>query len=93
MQEYISAKEVARVLSLSTKGAVSWLKRQGLNPIFLGRGRGMGWRWNKLEVEAAINGSIIIQQDETRKSRKPPSYTRPLVGKSIKEQLASILGK
>lgn len=60
MTEYITSAEVGRLLSLSPYSASRWLKRQGINPISLGVGRGLGLRWNKLEVEAAISGAILL---------------------------------
>ena len=93
MTEYITSSEVGRILSLSPRSAMRWLKRKGVNPISLGTGRGLGLRWNKIEVEAAIAGAVLVLSDkEEKKPRRPPLAKRPLVGRSTKEQLALIYG-
>ncbi len=94
MTEYITSAEVGRILSLSPRSAMRWLRRQGVNPISLGVGRGLGLRWSKIDVEAAIAGSVLFPSEpkEEKKPRRPPLSKRPLVGRSIKEQLALIAG-
>lgn len=73
-----------------------WLKRCGVNPLSLGVGRGLGLRWNKIEVAAAIEGAILPLQkkepEQENTQRRPPLSRRPLVGRPLKEQLALIAG-
>lgn len=94
MTEYITSAEVERILSLSPRSAMRWLRRQGVNPISLGVGRGLGLRWSRVDVEAAISGATLFQQPkeekEEKKPRRPPLSKCPLVGRSLKEQLALI---
>ena len=96
MNEYITSAEVGRILSLSPSSAARWLKRCGVHPISLGVGRGLGLRWSKIDVEAAIAGAELpLSKDKEKKDRKPqrpPLSKRPLVGRSLKEQLALISG-
>ena len=95
MTEYITSAEVGRILSLSPRSAMRWLRRQGVNPISLGVGRGLGLRWNKAEVEAVISGAVLFPPEpkEEKKPRRPPLSKRPLVGRSLREQLALIYGE
>ena len=93
MQQYITAADVGRMLSCTPSAARKWLSRNGVSPLSLGVGRGLGLRWNLAEVEAAIAGNIIYPESKAEKlPRRPPLSKRPLVGKSIKEQLALIDG-
>lgn len=93
MTEYITYSEVSRILSLSPRSAMRCLKSKGVNPISLGTGRGLGLRWNKIEVEAAIAGTVLVLPDkEEKKTQRQPLDKRPLVGRSTKEQLALING-
>lgn len=96
MTEYITSAEVGRILSLSPRSAMRWLKRCGVNPISLGVGRGLGLRWSKIDVEAAIAGAELPlakkEEKEEKLPRRPPLSKRPLVGRSLKEQLALISG-
>lgn len=47
--------DVADFLQCGPRGAENWLARKGVSPVVdLGPGRGMGRRWRKSDVEAAV---------------------------------------
>ena len=94
MVEYMTTADVGRILSMSKSSAARWLKRKGVIPLSLGVGRGLGLRWSKIDVEAAIAGAQIQSKDKEEKNpRRPPLHKRPLVGRSLAEQLALISGE
>jgi len=93
MRQYITSSEVASILSCSPSAAKKWLTRCGVSPVMLGPGRGLGIRWNLAEVEAAIDGAVLSEKPKPeKKDRRPPLSKRPLVGRSLSEQLALIRG-
>lgn len=95
MQPLMPITEVSKLLATTPGAARSWLKRMGVAVIDLGPGRGLGKRWSRDEVLAAIEGATIFTQPKDAKeavTRKPRLTDRPLYGKSRKEQIALILG-
>lgn len=93
MQPLLKVAEVAQMLAVSPGAARSWLTRKGVSIIQLGRGRGLGTRYRREEVEAAISdATIMVPLPHSVKPRRPPLNTRPLVGKTLKEQVELVMG-
>lgn len=93
MQPLLKVSEVAQMLAVSPGAARSWLTRKGVSIIQLGRGRGLGTRYRREEVEAAISdATVLASSPATNAPRRLPLDSRPLVGKTMAEQLALVRG-
>lgn len=93
MVKYITAADVGRILSCTPSAARGWLERNNVPAISLGAGRGLGLRWNELLVQVAIDKSTVISPHEIEEKKKEAKKVRlnskrPLVGRSLSEQLA-----
>lgn len=89
----LTVSNVAAMLATTPGAARTWLARNGVSLIQLGRGRGLGARYRKEEVEAAISGATITPQEPTKPiARRPQLETRPLYGRSLAEQTALVMG-
>lgn len=93
MQPLLKVSDVAQILAVSPGAARSWLTRKGVSVIQLGRGRGLGTRYRREEVEAAISeATVTVLQTEKAAPRRLSLDSRPLVGRTMTEQLALVRG-
>lgn len=55
MEPLLRLRDVAALLSIGPKPARRWLEKHGVPLIDLGRGRGLGLRWDAADVRDAIS--------------------------------------
>lgn len=83
----LTTAEVAELLRTTPGAARNVLDRLRVRPVNLGRGRGLGLRWYRHEVEEAL--------ESTRKpkpKRKPATTPSMFAGKSVAEIAAELTG-
>ena len=80
MFELLTAQEAADFLRLKDpETAKKKLKQWGVQPYYLGRGRGAGYRYIKDEVIEALEGTRINYEKQTPKHKKKPRKQRTLL--------------
>lgn len=87
----IKRREIAALLNVNEKTAISILARHGVSPIDLGRGRGNGLRWRTSAVIAVadiLHTEAQPKKIQQRKTKNPFSVR----GKSASELLAEFGG-
>lgn len=63
----LSSKDVAVLLSTTSRTAADILKMHGLSPVNIGRGRKAVYRWSESAVQQMINGLHRSQQKKPAK--------------------------
>ena len=72
MLDLLTAQEAADFLKLrDPKTAKKKLAEWGVQPYYLGRGRGAGYRYRKDEILEALEQTRVSQKDPKRKKRQP----------------------
>ena len=63
--------QVAEFLACTPSAAQKLMKEWKVPTIYLGPGRGLGYRWKKDDVEAAVNKKEVnVNPNQSRKRRK-----------------------
>lgn len=89
MNTYLTLEETRTMLKVeTTNGAKSLLKRLGVKPIYLGKGRGLGYRYLASEIDDAL---LSLREPRSkpflpqRKSKGATSYFKKTWGEAQKE--------
>ena len=80
MLDLLTAQEAADFLKLrDPKTAKKKLAEWGVQPYYLGRGRGAGYRYRKDEIIEALEGTRVSQETAPRKRRRASKKERTFV--------------
>lgn len=80
MLELLTAQEAADFLKLrDPKTAKKKLREWGVQPYYLGRGRGAGYRYRKDEIIEALEDTRVSQETVARKQRRSSKKERTFV--------------
>ena len=80
MLELLTAQEAADFFKLrDPKTAKRKLREWGVQPYYLGRGRGAGYRYRKDEIIEALEGTRASQEAAPRKQRRARKKERTFV--------------
>lgn len=89
-ERYLRKEEVAAMLGSSPGVAASILRKAGIEPIDLGRGRGRGLRWLESAVQTAILALHNKAQPKQKKHVARSDSGCPFITMSSKEQAALV---
>ena len=78
--------EAADLLRTTPGAARGVLERMAVKPVNLGRGRGLGLRWYRHEILAALDNG------RTPRAKKPRITPSPFAGKSAAQIVAELTG-
>ena len=80
MLELLTAQEAADFLRLSDpKTAKRKLREWGVQPYYIGRGRGAGYRYRKDEIIEALEGTRVLPKEEPQRKKRQPKKERTFV--------------
>lgn len=65
MKPLLRIYDVAEVLQTNVRVARRWLEEFGVRPIDLGRGRGLGLRWQASDIQEALNRARVGEPSNT----------------------------
>ncbi|MGE4296808.1 MAG: hypothetical protein AB7E47_02165 [Desulfovibrionaceae bacterium] len=83
----LTTAEAAELLRTSPGAARNVLDRLCVRPVNLGRGRGLGLRWYRHEIEEAL------EQSRTPKAKRKTVPSTPLIsGRSVSDVVAELTG-
>lgn len=92
-ERLLRQEEIAAMFGTSPGMAASLLRKAGIMPIDLGRGRGRGLRWLESAVQAAIVGLHNEAQPKQKKRVSLKGSYQSLIAMSCEEQLALVRGQ
>lgn len=86
MDKLVDKYTIAENFSCTPSAAVKLMKYWKVPTIYLGPGRGLGYRWREQDVEAIVNAREIGNLDKKKNTRKKKSSIFNLTTKEFMEK-------
>ncbi len=90
MFELLTAQEAAEFLRLKDpETAKKKLAEWGVQPYYLGKGRGVGYRYRKDEIFEALENTRISQSTKNSNKKKKPKKERTLMSELVEGNISA----